>query len=327
MIGAQFASRLIYPRIGPRRHITGGLIGLAALHVRADAGHRDDEPLAHPRRHVRARLDDGAGDGAEPGRVLRHDHADESMGRASTFFNTMRQVGSATGVAMLSTVLIGVGSAAGRRAERFAPDITAYHLAFFAAACFALVAAFFSLTIHDSDAAETIVRRPRRRRTAAVVPEGLRVPEGSRRVSEIGTVCVFCGSSRGEDPAFTEAARELGHRPGAPRHRPRLRRRVGRPHGRRGRRHDCGRRPCRRSDHRVAGRARDRPQRTQRPPRRAHDARAQGDDVRHVRRIRHAARRVRHLRGIHGVGDVGAAGHPRQDAAPSSTWTASSTTS
>ena len=25
MIGAQFASRLIYPRIGPRRHITGGL--------------------------------------------------------------------------------------------------------------------------------------------------------------------------------------------------------------------------------------------------------------------------------------------------------------
>ena len=27
MIGAQFASRLIYPRIGPRRHITGGLWG------------------------------------------------------------------------------------------------------------------------------------------------------------------------------------------------------------------------------------------------------------------------------------------------------------
>lgn len=29
-------------------------------------------------------------------------------------------------------------------------------------------------------------------------------------MSEIGTVCVFCGSSRGQDPAFTEAARELG---------------------------------------------------------------------------------------------------------------------
>ncbi len=34
MIGAQFASRFIYPRIGPRRHITGGLLGLAALHAR-----------------------------------------------------------------------------------------------------------------------------------------------------------------------------------------------------------------------------------------------------------------------------------------------------
>ena len=33
MIGAQFASRLIYPRIGPRRHITGGLIGLALVHA------------------------------------------------------------------------------------------------------------------------------------------------------------------------------------------------------------------------------------------------------------------------------------------------------
>ncbi len=31
MIGAQFASRLIYPRIGPRRHITGGLLGLARI--------------------------------------------------------------------------------------------------------------------------------------------------------------------------------------------------------------------------------------------------------------------------------------------------------
>ena len=57
MIGAQFASRFIYPRVGPRRHITGGLLGLAVcmllltqitvttnlwlirgLHVRARAG-------------------------------------------------------------------------------------------------------------------------------------------------------------------------------------------------------------------------------------------------------------------------------------------------
>ena len=66
--------------------------------------------------------------------------------------------------------------------------MTAYHLAFLAAAAFALVAVFFSLTIHDSDAAETIVRRPRRRSTAPTtpsvpapqpVPADVSVPQGS----------------------------------------------------------------------------------------------------------------------------------------------------
>jgi len=101
-----------------------------------------------------------------------------SMGRASTFFNTMRQVGSATGVAVLSTVLIGVGSAQGSGgAGTASPDLVAYHLAFLAAAVFALAGVIFSLSIHDSDAAETIVRRrdirPRRQdveREAEPVP-------------------------------------------------------------------------------------------------------------------------------------------------------------
>jgi hypothetical protein len=98
------------------------------------------------------------------------------MGRASTFFNTMRQVGSATGVAVLSTVLIGVGSARASGSGA-APDMTAYHLAFLAAALFALAAAAFALTIHDRDAAETIV--PRRRRVRPAMPTGAPVPEGT----------------------------------------------------------------------------------------------------------------------------------------------------
>jgi hypothetical protein len=81
-----------------------------------------------------------------------------NTGRASTLFNTMRQVGSAVGVAILSTVLIGVGSthAAGGISH---PNMRAYHLAFAAAAIFAFAATAFSLSIHDSDAAETMVRR------------------------------------------------------------------------------------------------------------------------------------------------------------------------
>jgi EmrB/QacA subfamily drug resistance transporter len=178
MIGAQFASRLIYPRIGPRRHITGGLVGLAVcLALLTQVTVTTNLWLI---RGVMFLL------GWTMAQVMVPNQAasfamitPESMGRASTFFNTMRQVGSATGVAVLSTVLIGVGSAQASGGTA-APDITAYHLAFVTAACFALVAVAFSLTIHDSDAAETIVRRPRRsRRAIPVTPKEVPVPEGS----------------------------------------------------------------------------------------------------------------------------------------------------
>jgi hypothetical protein len=47
----------------------------------------------------------------------------------------------------------------------------AYHLAFATAAIFAIAAVAFSITIHDSDAAETIVRRrPRAERQAHPLP-------------------------------------------------------------------------------------------------------------------------------------------------------------
>ncbi len=176
MIGAQFASRLIYPSIGPRRHITGGLVGLAVAMLLLT-----QVTLTTNLWWMRALM---FLLGWMMAQVMVPNQAasfamigPESMGRASTFFNTMRQVGSATGVAVLSTVLIGVGSAQASGGTS-APDITAYHLAFLTAAGFALVAALFSLTIHDSDAAETIVRRRRRRTPAAPQPE-VAVPQGS----------------------------------------------------------------------------------------------------------------------------------------------------
>jgi hypothetical protein len=175
MIGAQFASRLIYPRIGPRRHITGGLLGLAAsMLVLTQVTLTTNLWLIRGLMFVL---------GWMIAQIMVPNQAAsfamisaDSMGRASTFFNTMRQVGSATGVAILSTVLIGVGSVKGSGATA-SPDLSAYHYAFLASAGFALVGVFFSLSIHDSDAAETIVRRPRRVRPA---PDGpVPVPEGS----------------------------------------------------------------------------------------------------------------------------------------------------
>ncbi|HTU38325.1 MAG TPA: MDR family MFS transporter [Acidimicrobiales bacterium] len=177
MIGAQFASRLIYPSIGPRRHITGGLVGLAlCLLLLTQVTITTNLWLV---RGVMFLL------GFTMAQIMVPNQAasfamisPESMGRASTFFNTMRQVGSATGVAVLSTVLIGVGSAQATGGTA-APDIAAYHLAFVTAAGFALLAVYFSLSIRDSDAAETIVRRPRRRQQAVIAPEELPVPEGT----------------------------------------------------------------------------------------------------------------------------------------------------
>jgi EmrB/QacA subfamily drug resistance transporter len=160
MLGAQLASRVIYPRVGPRRHITAGLLGLAASML----------ALTQVSLVTNLWLIRGLMFllGLMMAQVMVPNQAagfalisPESTGRASTLFNTMRQVGSAVGVAVLSTVLIGVGSAQGAGSTTAAPNLSAYHLAFLTAALFALAGAVFSLTIHDSDAAETIVRRGR----------------------------------------------------------------------------------------------------------------------------------------------------------------------
>jgi EmrB/QacA subfamily drug resistance transporter len=159
MAGAQLASRVIYPRLGPRRHITAGLLGVtASMLILTQITLTTNLWLI---RAVMFLL------GLTMAQVMVPNQAASfamispaSMGRASTFFNTMRQVGSATGVAVLSTVLIGVASATSGSGPAH-PGIRAYHLAFLTAAAFSLAAVAFSIFIHDSDAAETIVRRGR----------------------------------------------------------------------------------------------------------------------------------------------------------------------
>jgi EmrB/QacA subfamily drug resistance transporter len=160
MAGAQLASRIIYPRVGPRRHITAGLIGLTVTMLSLTQITVTTNLWLI--RIVMFVL------GLMMAQVMVPNQAASfamispaSMGRASTLFNTMRQVGSATGVAVLSTVLIGVAAASGGGGSRARPDMQAYHLAFLTSAVFSLVAVVFSWAIHDSDAAETIVRRGR----------------------------------------------------------------------------------------------------------------------------------------------------------------------
>ena len=167
MAGAQIASRWIYPRIGPRRHITGGLFGLSVMMLSLTQITVTTNLWLI--RIVMFVL------GLMIAQVMVPNQAASfamispaSMGRASTFFNTMRQVGSATGVAVLSTVLIGVASVSGHGHTAAKPGINAYRFAFLTAAVFALIGIAFSWSIHDSDAAETIVRRDRAARRAPI---------------------------------------------------------------------------------------------------------------------------------------------------------------
>jgi hypothetical protein len=74
----------------------------------------------------------------------------EDTGDASAIFNAGRQTSLALGVAILSTVVAGVGG------ESFA----AFHAAYLAAALIALAGGIAAVTlIHDDDARATMMRR------------------------------------------------------------------------------------------------------------------------------------------------------------------------
>jgi EmrB/QacA subfamily drug resistance transporter len=90
----------------------------------------------------------------------------EKTGRASSLFNTNRQVGSSLGVAVLATVLTEritahiAGAAAGGPAAARHAALLGYHDAFFAAVVIGVIGVAFAFLIHDEDAAETMRARP-----------------------------------------------------------------------------------------------------------------------------------------------------------------------
>lgn len=77
-------------------------------------------------------------------------------GRASTLYTVQRRLGSAAGVAVLSTVLASFGSSTASAAGIPQPNLTAYQIAFIASALLAVIAAGFALIVPDRDAVETM---------------------------------------------------------------------------------------------------------------------------------------------------------------------------
>lgn len=157
MIGAQFASRLIYPRLGPRRHATLGCLGMALCIALLGLIGADTSLWI-----CRLLL---FGMGLALASVFVPVQAaafatisPQSTGRASTMFNAMRQVGGALGVGIFTSVIVAVGAdhvVAGHAVA----NLVAYHAALWTAAAFALGGAAAALRISDREARATIVTR------------------------------------------------------------------------------------------------------------------------------------------------------------------------
>ena len=161
MMGAQLASRVLYRRLGPRRHIAIGLLALGiSIGLLALMG-------AHTNLWWARLLMFCMGLAAAQVFVPTQASAfatitPKATGRASTMFNASRQLGGALGVALFTTAIVLVGSTHPISGPA-GTNLTAYRVAFLLAAlcCFAAIAA--ALRIRDADAAEAMParRRPR----------------------------------------------------------------------------------------------------------------------------------------------------------------------
>ncbi|HET9059503.1 MAG TPA: DHA2 family efflux MFS transporter permease subunit [Acidimicrobiales bacterium] len=161
MMGAQVASRVVYPRLGPRRHITGGLVAVGTtVALMALLGATTSLWWARLLMFVL---------GLSMGQVFVPTQAatfatisPAATGRASTLFNAVRQLGGAVGVAALTTAIVAVKPFVRASGPRLTPHFLAYRIAFLVAAAFALAAVVGSLAMRDSEAAGTMVRAGRR---------------------------------------------------------------------------------------------------------------------------------------------------------------------
>ncbi len=161
MIGAQFATRLFYPRIGPRRLIAVGLVGVAvSMTLMTQIDSVADLWWMRVLMFTMGLCQAQSFVSVQAATFATVSHEDTAQ--ASSLFNSQRQLGSALGVALLSSVLTLVGTVH-LVGGRPAPDLAGYHVAFVVAAGIALAASLTALSIRDSDAAATMVRPGRRK--------------------------------------------------------------------------------------------------------------------------------------------------------------------
>jgi EmrB/QacA subfamily drug resistance transporter len=150
LVSSQLVGRL-YPRIGPRRLISGGLIGvtaatcLLAVVMNGNLWVFRAVMFAVGVGWAYVVISMNAGVFAQV--------SGRDTGRATALYNAQRQLASAIGVAALSTI-IGTQAAA----SSLAGNVSVFRIAFFAAAGFTFTGALIALAIRDRDAASTMHR-------------------------------------------------------------------------------------------------------------------------------------------------------------------------
>ncbi|MDQ4045608.1 MAG: multidrug efflux MFS transporter [Chloroflexota bacterium] len=162
VVSTQLVARL-YPHVGPRRlMVTGLTIVTGAILLMSDF--RPESNIWFIRGTMFL-LGTGMAfiflpnQAASLATISRRD-----TGRATTLTNVQRQLGSALGVALLSTVLSTVGAVAATRDSVLIPNVDAYRAAFFVAAGIAIIGALWATLVPDEEAAETMVAGRQRAR-------------------------------------------------------------------------------------------------------------------------------------------------------------------
>jgi EmrB/QacA subfamily drug resistance transporter len=159
LLSSQIVARL-YPRIGPRRLMAGGLIGVTiVMGLMSLMGANTNLWLMRVLMFLT-----GAGMAFAFVPVQTAAFATISLaatGRASALSNALRQLGSALGVAVIGEVLSAVGPTRQSVTGKVLPNLAAYHAAFLASAVLALIAAGIALAVSDRDAAPSMQRQAR----------------------------------------------------------------------------------------------------------------------------------------------------------------------
>jgi EmrB/QacA subfamily drug resistance transporter len=146
MTGVQVTTRL-YKKIGPRRLVTGGMLGTVVTIGGMSLAGPSSAPWLIPVLMFGTGCCFGfAMAPSQTANMATVSAAD--TGHASTLLNTMRQAGAAAGVALLGTVL--TVSHAGRG------DLAGFRLSFLTAATLMLLGTIFATFVRDSDAIATM---------------------------------------------------------------------------------------------------------------------------------------------------------------------------